>query len=196
MKHKRTLVLNADFRPIATISYKRALVLSFVNQEDNNKGLEPIDYYEETIKSAGNKNLPIPAVVRCPMYVSQTKKKIAFSKKNVFLRDGMTCCYCGTTDETGGILTYDHVIPRSAYSKLGYSGSPTNWNNIVTCCISCNRRKADRTPKEAKMVLLKEPKEPSPGQYILGIGPWTKFPKEWEPYITPLYKGLMKGNKT
>ena len=48
-------------------------------------------------------------------------------------------------------LTLDHIVPKSR-------GGPKTWDNIVTSCHKCNTKKAARTPKEAGMKLLKEPK--------------------------------------
>ncbi len=188
---KRVLALNADFTPIATISWKRAIVLSIINQENPQKGLEIIDYYDDHILTCGNRHVPMPAVVRSPVYIRQDKRKVSFSRKHVFLRDQMTCSYCGTQDLTGETLTYDHVIPRVTWKKLGYKGTPTKWTNIVTCCRACNRKKADRCLKECGMRLLKEPAEPRAAQFVLGISPWSKIHPLWWPYMPPLYKHLM-----
>lgn len=196
-KHdKRVLMLNADFSALATISWKRAIVLAIINQEDPTKGLEIVDYYDDVILTCGGKNIPMPAVVRSPHYIRQTKRKLSFSRKHVFLRDQMTCCYCGKQDITGETLTYDHVIPRAAWKKLAYKGTPTQWGNICTCCKSCNRRKADRTPKEAGMILLRQPNEPSPTNFVLGLSPWSKIHSKWEVYLPPLYKSLLEKRKS
>jgi hypothetical protein len=48
-------------------------------------------------------------------------------------------------------LTLDHVFPRSR-------GGLSSWENLVAACKSCNRRKADRTPEEAEMPLLRRPR--------------------------------------
>jgi hypothetical protein len=45
------------------------------------------------------------------------------------------------------------VVPRDR-------GGGTNWENIVCACIPCNTRKANRTPPEAGMRLIKKPKRP------------------------------------
>ena len=68
-------------------------------------------------------------------------------RRQVFKRDGYTCAYCGTSDET--ILTIDHIIPRAQ----GGSDKP---DNLVTACWSCNRRTWARTPEQANMVLRRD----------------------------------------
>jgi 5-methylcytosine-specific restriction endonuclease McrA len=50
----------------------------------------------------------------------------------------------------------DHVIPRS-------QGGKTVWENIVTACRECNRKKGGRTPEQAHMFLHTRPRQP---QYI------------------------------
>ncbi len=50
------------------------------------------------------------------------------------------CFYCGVTLEPGQ-GTFDH---RLAWARGGSNTSV----NIVRCCLSCNRRKFDKTPKE------------------------------------------------
>jgi 5-methylcytosine-specific restriction endonuclease McrA len=192
----RVLVLNADFSPLALIDWKRALVLCIINESDPSKGLVPIDFYtDKHAKSCGNQKFVIPSVVRSPNYIRQKGRKIPFSRKNIFLRDNLTCMYCGEQDITGENLTFDHVIPRAIWKNQNHRGTPTTWTNIVTCCKSCNRKKANMTPKQANMNLLKEPKEPNIHQYILGISPWTRIEESWEPYLPAFYKNLLKKRK-
>ena len=50
-------------------------------------------------------------------------------------------------------LTFDHVVPVA-------HGGRKDWENIVTCCVQCNRRKGGRTPGEAGMHLLRAPRRP------------------------------------
>ena len=65
------------------------------------------------------------------------------------LRDGGKCLYCGQRFDSQE-LTLDHVIPRSR-------GGPNSWSNLVSCCKKDNLRKADRTPEEAGMKLIRRP---------------------------------------
>jgi len=189
MTHKRALVLNADFRPLGVIGWQRAIVLTLENQETPGTGLEVVTYYADTIKGTAGKEYPAPAVVRSPNYIKQKKRNIPFSRKNVFIRDQLKCQYCGERFKPSE-LTYDHVVPRAKWKKQKHVISPTQWNNIVTACIPCNRIKANRTPKEANMKLIKEPQEPNPYGYILGLTPWGVIPEEWYMWLTSLYSHL------
>ena len=84
--------------------------------------------------------------------VAVPNKELPFCRENIFIRDDFTCQYCGRKfgyDE----LTLDHVYPKSR-------SGPDIWENIVACCKECNQKKADRTPKEARMRLLRRPYRP------------------------------------
>jgi len=185
MRNTRVLMLNADFRPLGMITWQRAMVLAYLHQEDVNAGAEVIEYYnDEHIKSAHGQHL-IPAVMRSITYIRK-KDNLPFSKKNVFMRDGLTCMYCGKQFPIE-LLSFDHVIPRKLWKG---PGTPTNFLNIVTACIACNRKKADKTPKQAKMTLLREPKVPNSSGYVLGLSPWSKIHPKWIPYLPQIYVDL------
>lgn len=77
-------------------------------------------------------------------------KELPFNRKNIFHRDNYTCQYCG---KKGLPLTLDHILPKSR-------GGKNTWENIVTACPKCNTLKANRTPLEAGMKMLKQPKRP------------------------------------
>jgi 5-methylcytosine-specific restriction endonuclease McrA len=91
----------------------------------------------------------LPSVVALKSYVPQERPP-AFTRFNLFLRDGFACQYCASTDD----LTFDHVIPRSR-------GGRTTWENIVTACAPCNLTKGGRTPREAHMHPRRHPERPS-----------------------------------
>lgn len=54
----------------------------------------------------------------------------------------------------------DHVVPRA-------QGGQDTWLNTVASCSEDNHRKADRTPEQAGMPLLREPFEPTPQDAML-----------------------------
>jgi hypothetical protein len=60
----------------------------------------------------------------------------------IYLRDGLSCVYCGRTMEQGDAqLTLDHVTPV----ELGGSNRA---RNLVTCCMGCNCSKQDKPVRE------------------------------------------------
>ncbi len=188
-RYAKALVLNVHFLPLGTVDWDRAITLDVKNKDDSTKGCEVIDFYKHTdayVRSQYIKHR-IPAVLKTVEF-KKFKTEIKFSRKNVFIRDRMCCQYCGL-EFIANKLTYDHVVPRTRWDKR--KGSPTKWENIVTCCFPCNQQKADRLPHEADMKLLKLPTQPNPFHYILGISPWSYIPDEWKIYLTPVYKDIL-----
>jgi 5-methylcytosine-specific restriction endonuclease McrA len=116
----------------------------------------------------------MPSVVRVLRRFKRDRIRIKFSRLNIYARDGFVCQYCGARKPTED-LTFDHVQPRSR-------GGKTDWSNIVCCCAICNAAKADRTPAEAGMKLLRAPKKPHwlPSVTVRMSG--GEMPEEWRTY--------------
>jgi 5-methylcytosine-specific restriction endonuclease McrA len=95
-----------------------------------------------------------------------------------FIADGFPQHNCGIQFMAED-LTFDHVLPQS-------KGGKTCWENIVTACgptgNGCNPRKANRTPEQAGMPLLRKPKKPSYLPMITVKMDIKNVPKEWRPY--------------
>jgi 5-methylcytosine-specific restriction endonuclease McrA len=162
----RVLVLNASYEPINVCTVRRAAVLLLKNRaEILEKGDWPL--HAESI------TLSRPVVIRLLAYVriprDAHRRKI--TRRAVFARDRWTCQYCG---HERGNLTVDHVIPRS-------KGGESTWDNIVTCCAPCNRRKGDRLPKQVNMLPVRRPKPPNPTIFIHVATP--SIPAAWEQYL-------------
>ncbi len=100
--------------------------------------------------------------------VQPFKKKIHFSRGNLWKRDAWTCQYCGVRPNRDDEITVDHVIPRSWWSTkpgrehLIICGSmkgkmmeftKTSFENCVLACVICNKQKDNRLPEEAGMRL-------------------------------------------
>ena len=96
--------------------------------------------------------LRIPRILRLTRFEKMPMQTVRFNRKNLFARDDQTCQYCGRHAPLSQ-LSMDHVIPRS-------HGGSTSWENIVCCCLKCNGRKGGRTPKQARMKLLRTPARP------------------------------------
>jgi 5-methylcytosine-specific restriction endonuclease McrA len=191
MKSENTqcLVLNADFSPLSIISWKRAIVWSYKYHDKHPMSIEIIDFYKDDYIHGVNKNIPIPAVVRTQQYFRLNSHSVNFSRKNLFIRDNYSCQYCGDKKELKE-LTYDHVIPKSIWDTN--KGSPTCWTNIVTACIGCNRKKGNKTPKQAKMPLQNLPVVPRKTPKYLPIASMLlkirqDIPSEWSIYLPESY---------
>ena len=144
------LVLNQNYQPLNICNVKRAFVmLGRGKAELIVNGLGEI----HTITTS----FDIPSVIRLIYMVKRPLISRRLSRRAIFHRDGYTCQYCGKQRRD---LTLDHIMPRSR-------NGPHVWNNVVSACIPCNHRKAGRTPREANMRLLREPKAPKPSPYYL-----------------------------
>lgn len=183
-RNTRTLILNADYQAFGVISWKRAVILSFINLEDSNKGLKIIEHYCDDIIHSQYESYNVPAVGVSPFFIKQHKQTVPFSRKNIFIRDGLTCAYCHKQFPPNE-LEYDHLHPRSKYPDE--KGGPTHWLNIVSCCKRCNRIKADKTLKECGFTLLKQPIIPKASSFVRGITPWQVLPDVWLKYLPKHY---------
>ena len=189
-KNSKCLVLNADYTPLTIIDWKKAFVWSIKYENNRNRGIDIIDFYKDDyIIGVNNKKYPIPAVAKTARYFRINDHKVKFSRKNLFIRDNYSCQYCCKQLDISQ-LTYDHVIPKSAWSQN--IGSPTSWTNIVTACIDCNRKKRNRTPKQANMPLQNVPIIPQKNIRYLPVSHHlakirTEIPMEWSIYIPESY---------
>ena len=136
--------------------------------------VEVLEEYGREIRSVSF-TIKLPSVVRLLRLVKRPKSPVKFSRQNIYARDKYRCQYCGQKFSSEE-LTYDHVVPRSR-------GGKTEWENIVTCCVDCNRRKGGRTPSEAGMKLIKKPEKPTwiPALRIT-IG-FREVPQSWRDYL-------------
>jgi 5-methylcytosine-specific restriction endonuclease McrA len=162
----RVLVLNASYEAINVCTVRRAAVLIL---KDRAEILER----SERALHAETFEMPRPTVIRLVTYVRVPRdahsRKI--TRRAIFARDDWTCQYCGTSHNH---LTVDHVIPRS-------KGGPSSWDNVVTCCAPCNRRKGDRLPKHANMHPRSTPAPPSSTIFVHVAVP--KVPAVWQQYL-------------
>ena len=158
-----TLVLNASYLPLAVCSSKRALCLYFLNK------IDVLMNYDQYVYSPSTR-IKVPSVIKLKTYVSHDSLDMVLNKKNLLLRDNGCCQYCGSKSD----LTVDHIVPK-------YKGGSDTWKNLIVACSPCNARKGSRTPKEANMKLMKQPKKPNRFMYF------NQFVKDknigWEDYL-------------
>lgn len=189
--HKRTLLLNSDYLPFAVLSWKRAIVLSFIAEEIPEEGAQIIECYPgEFIRSGAGVEHPVPAIARLNRYIVRSGKRVPFSRKNVFIRDDLTCQYC-LKRFPANELTYDHVISRHEWREKKMKGTPTRWDNIVTACRPCNHYKGNSTLAKCGMTLRKMPRVPDPHKFVSGLTPWHPVPELWKPYLKSVYPNLI-----
>lgn len=141
------LVLNADYRPLSYFP------LSLWSWQDTIKAVfldrvNIVSEYEHKVHSP-TFEMALPSVVSLKRYVKPARYP-AFTRFNLFLRDGFICQYCTSREE----LTFDHVVPRSR-------GGRTTWQNVVAACSHCNLRKGAKLDSECGMQLRRQPFRPT-----------------------------------
>lgn len=191
-RNNRCLLLNSDYSPLSIISWKKALIWSFRCEDNPKYGIEIIDFFKNDYINGVNKKYPIPAVARTKKFFRINHSSITFSRKNIYIRDNYTCQYCNNMYDFKS-LTYDHVVPKSKWKDQ--NSSPTNWTNIVTACINCNRKKGNRTPTQANMPLIKFPSKPYKNIKFLPVSSYLStikenIPQEWLTYIPESYQEI------
>lgn len=159
------LVLNQNYQPLNICQVRRALILLFRGKA------EVLENGRGYIHSIGD-SFDVPSVIRLASYVKRPFRIRKMTKLEVFNRDRYTCQYCGRTSTK---LTLDHVIPRHL------SGEHT-WENVVSACESCNRKKAGRTPNQAGMPLRCKPAPPKSSIFYVPHA-YAHYYDEWHKYL-------------
>lgn len=138
----RVLLLNQTYEPLGTVSVARAVLMTIKDTVT----VEELDGHR-VLRSARTA-FPVPSVIRRRIYINirQRREASGMKRTRIYMRDKFRCQYCGEKKAASN-LTLDHILPRSR----GGDNSPFN---VVTACMSCNQRKGNRTPSEARMPLL------------------------------------------
>jgi 5-methylcytosine-specific restriction endonuclease McrA len=167
---EQTLVLNATYEPLRIVSWQKAITLLFQGK------VEVIAVHDREIHGV-TVRVKLPSVLRLLRHVRMRRSfaEVPFSRTNVYARDEHRCQYCGSRFPPSQ-LTFDHVVP---VARGGHKG----WDNIVTCCIPCNRRKGHHTPEEVGLRLVRRPRRPSTATTLtLSLGLRTT-PESWKDYL-------------
>ena len=178
------LVLNRSFLPVHITSTRRAFSLLYQGTAKAvDRQYELFDFvswsalsvavHDDSIGLIG-RSIRVPKVILLVAFDRFPKRRVRFSRQNIYLRDGNICQYCGKKFARHE-LNLDHVIPRTV-------GGRTTWENVVCSCIECNRRKGCRTPVQASMHLKKPPGRPSWSPlYGFPLRNWAH--QEWKPFL-------------
>ena len=118
------ILLNADYTFLNVVHWKRAVCLIAKGK------VEVLKDSSVTVRSSAGAIFKIPAVMRLIKLIRTIYRTgVAFCKKNIFIRDGFKCAYCGTTKMR---LTIDHIIPKSR-------GGQSTFENCVSMLDPSNR---------------------------------------------------------
>lgn len=151
----RTLVLNADYRPLATYP------LSLITGQEAVKAVYRdravvVEEWDHVFRSP-SREIRVPKVIALAVY-APINAAPKFCRRSILLRDRYKCQYCGQRFDSAD-LTFDHVIPRA-------NGGTTVWENILSACVKCNTEKRNSHAnwsgkKGVGLRPLKQPRQPT-----------------------------------
>jgi 5-methylcytosine-specific restriction endonuclease McrA len=181
---KKVLVLNKNWVAIRTRTVKDAIRLV---SRDRGVFVNPDNYslytWEEWVMleiapgekgiATTSRSIKIPEIVLLTVYGKIPISVPRLTKRNIFRRDRNTCQYTGK-EVSAKTADIDHIIPVSR-------GGKNSWENMVVCDREINRKKADKTPSEAGLRLIKRPKRPTGTQLM--IDSYTNIPESWRKFI-------------
>jgi 5-methylcytosine-specific restriction endonuclease McrA len=179
------LLLNRYYAPVSVASVRRAIVLLYAGSAqalDESGDAYDFGAWRHLSVRPTDDGLPIvggvlrvPRVLHLLRYDRTPHVAIRLTRRNLLLRDGQQCQYCGSRPGMQQ-LDVDHVWPRSR-------GGTDSWENLVISCRACNLQKGQRTPEEAGMKLVRRPRRPrwSTAAHIrlLLERPFS----EWQPFL-------------
>lgn len=185
MLNSSVLVLNRSYLPIHVTSVRRAFALLYqgiaraVDEQYRTFNFEQwsalaVARDAEAIGVANGRIL-VPRVVVLVAFDRLPRRHVRFSRINLMARDNFQCQYCGIKPRRSE-LNLDHVVPRS-------QGGRSTWDNVVTSCLDCNRRKGGRTPKQARLRLRKRPERPRWTPLMNLMLSSVRY-KEWRPFLS------------
>ncbi len=167
---EQTLLLNASYEPLKVVDWRKAITLWCQGK------VEVISVYDREIRSVSI-SFKLPSVIRLLRYINIKRRfdYVPFSRANIYARDDHRCQYCGQCFSTAD-LTFDHVVPVT-------QGGRKDWENIVTSCVKCNRRKGGRTPAEAGMRVVRLPRRPTRPPVVRLTFGIHNAPESWRDYL-------------
>lgn len=182
--NSKVLVLNRSYFPVHVTSVRRAFSLLYQGlAKAVDAQYRTFDYeswsalstsvHDETIGLIG-RAIRVPRVILLVSYDRVPRRRVRFSRFNVFARDKNTCQYCGCRFARNE-LNLDHVVPRSRNGE-------STWENIVCSCFVCNRIKGGRRPEEAGMRLIKKPVQPEWTPFMLETFSLRRY-QDWVPFL-------------
>jgi 5-methylcytosine-specific restriction endonuclease McrA len=187
MLNAHILVLNRYYQPVNVTDVRRGICLLYLGvARALDADYQLFDFASWAAVSAEldeeaivgtSQRIRVPRILVLQAYDRVPMGRIRFSRRNIFVRDDHTCQYCAkrlARDE----LNLDHVVPRS-------QGGRTNWENVVASCLKCNFKKGGRTPTQAGMKLLKQPKKPRWAELVHPPRLRARY-REWVPFLNPV----------
>ncbi|HVS20034.1 MAG TPA: HNH endonuclease [Planctomycetota bacterium] len=184
MLNTSVLVLNRSYLPVHVTSVRRAFSLVYQGiarvvdeqyQTFDFDGWRQLAVARESERiGTPSGSIRVPRVIVLVAFDRLPKRHVRFSRINLMARDDFACQYCGGRPQRAE-LNLDHVVPRAL-------GGRSTWENVVTSCVDCNRRKGGRTPQQARMQLRRRPARPRWTPLMNLVFSSVRY-KEWRPYL-------------
>ncbi len=168
LQQHRVLVLNSSYEAINICTAKRAIVMLLTGKADT------VEVAVDLVHSSAL-TMELPEVIRLRRYIKLPYRPIPFCRKNIFLRDGYRCMYCGERFSID-MLTLDHVVPVSR-------GGKDTWNNVVTACKQCNHKKGNLMLSESGLTLIQRPKRPTLPTFLHLVRLMGEKKSVWRKYL-------------
>ena len=172
------LLLNADYRPLAIVSQRRAVSLLAVNKAE----LVPDAPIIKVMRSARNA-LALASMIRLT-YIARAPfrdpAKRQWSSDGVFERDGYKCGYC-LTPLPRSKCTIDHIRPKSGGKRDGEN--PNSWTNTVTCCARCQTINGDKSLNASGLTLRVRVGHPRTSYLVWRAKKHGTLREEWKCYL-------------
>jgi 5-methylcytosine-specific restriction endonuclease McrA len=179
----KVLVLNRSYLPVHITVVRRALSLLYqgiaraVDEQYRTFDFESwadLAAHEDRIGLV-DRAIRTPRVILLQGYDRVPRRYVRFSRFNIYARDQNRCQYCGRQFSRSE-LNLDHVVPRSR-------GGTSTWENVVCSCHRCNRMKGGRTPAEAGIRLIRQPRRPQWTPFMTETFSLRRY-KEWMPFLS------------
>ncbi|MGE0885792.1 MAG: HNH endonuclease [Blastocatellales bacterium] len=168
--HRKVLLLNASYEPLSLVTAPKALALVFRHVA------EVLEIDKGFVLRSPRFVFDVPSVIRLTQYIDvRSRQNRVTNRHRILARDHYRCQYCGKRG-TAFDLTLDHILPRSR-------GGRTVAENLVAACQTCNNRKSDRTPEEARMPLLTNPAALYYGLERAELRQAAQLRPEWKKYL-------------
>ena len=179
----KVLVLNRSYLPVHITVVRRALSLLYqgiaraVDEQYRTFDFATWSDLAADEDSIGlvDRAIRVPRVILLQGYDRIPRRYVHFSRFNIYSRDQNRCQYCGRQFPRAE-LNPDHVVPRS-------KGGTSIWDNVVCSCHRCNRLKGGRTPIEAGMRLIRQPRRPQWTPFMTETYSLRRY-KEWMPFLS------------
>jgi 5-methylcytosine-specific restriction endonuclease McrA len=184
MLNSSVLVLNRSYLPIHVTSVRRAFSLLYQGiARAVDAQYQTFDFDEwsqlavaQRADALGTSSglIRVPRVIVLVAFDRLPKRHVRFSRINLMARDNFQCQYCSRRPSRSE-LNLDHVVPRA-------HGGRSTWENVVTSCLDCNRRKGGRTPRQAGIRLKRKPLRPRWTPLMNLMLSSVRY-EEWKPFL-------------